>query len=123
MPIPVQKILESVNTTDNTRISIIRGLEPGVQRLIDGLRGNALTRAEIGDALKAGATGVLGLTIQPDVRELLLALAQGASAPARQAIKEASDALDQAITNLVRRGAVNMAMVDLQAYFWVTPEG
>lgn len=123
MPIPVQKILESPNTSDSTRISIIRELEHGVRRLLDGLRGNALTRVEIGDAFKTGATGVVGLTIQPELRELVLAIAQGVFPPARQAVKEGSDALDQAITNLVRRGAVNMAMVDLQAYFWVTPEG
>jgi hypothetical protein len=122
MPVDVQKILKPLNTSDHARISLLSGIEQSVQHLLDKLRGSALSRAEIGEAFKAGATNLAGLKVEPDLREILLVLAQAAFPIAREAIKEGSDALDQALTNAVRRGSIRMAVFDLQAYFWTETE-
>jgi len=121
MPVPVQKLIESQHH-DRNRAAIINGLEQGIHRLLDGLRGTALTRVEIGEAFKAGAVGIAGLKVEDNTRELFLTVAQLLSPPIRQAVKDSSDALDEALTNLVRRGAVHMSLVDLHAHFWTPTE-
>lgn len=117
MPIPVQKFIESQHQ-DRNRAAIIISLEQGVHRLLDGLRGTALTRVEIGEALKAGTVGIAGLKVEDNTRELFLTVAQLLSPQIRQTVKDGSDALDQALTNLVRGRVVHMTLVDLQAHFW-----
>ena len=121
MPILVQNLIESQHQ-DRNRAAIISGLEQGVHRLLDGLRGTALTRVEIGEAFKAGTVGITGLKVEDNTRELFLAVAQLLSPQVRQAVKEGSDALDQALTNLVRRGVVHMTLVDLHAHFWTSTD-
>jgi hypothetical protein len=121
MPIPVQRFIESQHH-DRNRAAIVTALEQGIHRLLDGLRGTALTRLEIGEAFKAGAVGVAGLKVEDNTRELFLAFAQLLSPQIRQTVKDGSDALDEALTNLVRRGDVRMTLLDLQAHFWTPTE-
>jgi len=118
MTVPVQRLIES-HCQDRNRAAIISGLEEGVLRLLDGLRGTALTRDEIGEAFKAGTVGFVGLDVEKDGRDLLLALAQLLSPQIHQAVQDGTDALDQALTNLVRKGVVHMTLVNRHAHFWI----
>lgn len=121
MPISVQKLIE-VQHHDRNRAAIVTGLEQGIHRLLAGLSDTALTRLEIGEAFKAGAVGIAGLKVEDNTRELFLTIAQMLSPQIRQTVKDGSDALDEALTNLVRRGVVRMTLVDLHAHFWTPTE-
>ncbi|MEZ4449497.1 MAG: hypothetical protein R3B09_08455 [Nannocystaceae bacterium] len=129
MPRPVDAILSAMSPADPAHQAIVAAVERTLVRHLERDAGRAWSRAELGDAFKDGVGAATGLRVERGLREVFLALAQAMAPPLERAIKATSDVVDLALTNLVRRGEVEVAIVDLQPHFWSTrprsslPEG
>lgn len=118
MPRPVPPIVAAMRPGGGPQRALVAGVERTLARFLERQGGVAFTRAELGDAFKDALGEGAGLRVDRGVRELVLVLAQAMSTPLAGAIQATSDVLDLALTNLVRRGEVAFAIVDLQAHFW-----
>lgn len=118
MSVPTQKFSEPQGKNDNVRQALLAAVEQVVEKYLHHRAGEALTRQEIGAAFTQLIAQQTGLGRNPDARELLVAILQLIPSTA-ELMKNGTELIDHALTNLVRRGTVYMTLLDTQIYFWL----
>lgn len=122
MPVPVDAITRAQAALEDPAQAGPRAILAAAERLIlralADARGDALTRGELGVALRGAALAGAGVEVASGLRETLLAFA-GALLPGLEREMQASaEVVDVALTRLVRSDRIGFAIHGGEARFW-----
>lgn len=112
MPVDIDTFIAPQRTNEPAHAALVGAAEAAIEKLLRRYPDKALTRQDIGNAFMQSVTG-------PDAeqRDFALLLAK-LFPPTAELMKATTAVLDHALTNLVRRGAVHMALHATHAHFW-----
>jgi hypothetical protein len=123
MPVPIDELAPpSADAKDPAAVARTEALlavaEDQLLRALAEAKGLALTRAELGDAVRGRLAEKIGLPLDPGVREALLAFARVLVPAVDRELSASAEVIDRALTRLARDGRVGFSIHRLEARFW-----
>lgn len=123
MPVPIEELApppaDALDLAATERAeAILAAAEGQLLRALAEADGLALTRAELGDAVRGQLADTIGLRLDPGFRDTLLSFARALVPAVDRELSASAAVIDRALTRLVRGRRVGFAIHRLEARFW-----
>lgn len=123
MPVPIGELAPppadaNAPAASERAEAILAAAEGKLLRALAETEGLALSRAELGDAVRGQLAAKIGLHLDPGVRDTLLGFARVLVPAIDRELSASAEVIDRALTRLVRDGRVGFAIHRLEARFW-----
>ena len=123
MPVPIGELAPppadaNAPAASERAEAILAAAEGQLLRALAETEGLALSRAELGDAVRGQLAAKIGLHLDPGVRDTLLGFARVLVPAIDRELSASAEVIDRALTRLVRDGRVGFAIHRLEARFW-----